>query len=83
MNVFETLLVLLNVAHHTNDPGSPRPGATTAQIKLNFRSSLPLCDADFAHAHIGVPRYVKDYTMPATSLHMTPSPLSASPSSSI
>ena len=63
MNVFETLLVLLNVAHHTNDPGSPRPGATMAQIKLNLRSSLPLCDADFAHTHIGVPRYIKDYTI--------------------
>ena len=63
MNVFETLLVLLNVAHHTNDTASPRPGATMPQIKLNLRSSLPLSDAAFTAAYPNVPRYVKDYTI--------------------
>ena len=63
MNVFETLLVLLSVAHHTNDTTSPRPGTTMPQIKLNLRSSLPLSDSAFSISYPGVTRYVKDYSI--------------------
>ena len=57
--VFDSMLVLLHLAHHVNRPAAPRPGATIAAIKHNLRLSLPMTDAAFTLAHPGVTRYVE------------------------
>ena len=40
--VFDSLMVLLNLAHYINEPASPRPGATLDLVKHNLRLSLSL-----------------------------------------
>ena len=59
--VFDSLMVLLNLAHYVNDPTAPRPGATLELVKHNLRESLPLSDAAFDTAYPGVTRHVKAF----------------------
>ena len=69
--VFDSLMVVLNLAHYVNaPPHAPRPGATLTQVKHNLRESLPLSDAAFAIAHPGVTRHVEAHTSREFLLHV-------------
>ena len=59
--VFDSLMVLLNLAHYVNEPASPRPGATLELIKNNLRLSLPFTDDAFSLAYPGVHLHVKSF----------------------
>ena len=59
--IFDSLMVLLHLAHYINEPNTPRPGPTLALIKHNLRESLPLTDDQFSLAYPNVPRHVKDH----------------------
>ena len=59
--VFDSLMVLLNLAHYVNEPTTPRPGATLDLVKHNLRDSLPLSDEAFSLAYPGVTRHIKAF----------------------